>query len=761
MRSLLFALTFLILAQGRPCRGQVPLFGNDKGRQVPVEIASDGQTRFEGGIAIADDNVRIFYQDSAIYCDHAEYNPETHEVVARGHVRIYRERFALNTDRAVYNLDTKELRTADFGGQRTPFEFVGDSLASADGNTFTIRNGFFTTSDSSKPDYQVRARRVRIYPNDRIIFSNVTLFVGKTPVFWFPYVYQSLNDQFSYDFSPGYSSTFGAYLLSTITFPLPLVEDVQASAHIDLRSQRGPALGFDVNYTRGEHDESYGKLRVYAIQDLKSNENETSLDRIPISDGRYRLTYQTRTYLTEDLVAVANINKLSDPYFLQDFFASEFQVDPQPDNFIQLEKRGEAYTLSLLGRFQANRFFETTERLPELSWEVARTPFLNSPVFYEGTTSFANLHRSFNGGSPNPSYGAYRLDSFHQFTLPHTFFGWLSIVPRAGVRATYYDHTGTFTASPENIDQFTPIPVSTIPGTVQRAGAGTRFLFNAGAEASFKVSRAFEGAQSRWLGLDGLRHVIQPYTNFSYVSNPTLKPQDPLNPATRPGDILPFDRYIPSTQEPAIDFPQFNAVDSIDHWTVWRIGVRNRLQTRRDNQTINWMDVDSFIDVNFRNPYERGSYSDLVTRFRFNPVPWLGLSVDSQLPLLNRNGFTEVDTSLSWTVNPSWFLTVTDRYLYSNPDIPDSHQVGLQTYVRLNSNWGISVYEQYEAVTGQLQEQRYQLHRDLSSWVATLGLTERDNGNGKRSTAVTISFTLKDLPQFGLPLNVIPSSTLQ
>jgi hypothetical protein len=376
---------------------------------------------------------------------------------------------------------------------------------------------------------------------------------------------------------------------------------------------------------------------------------------------------------------------------------------------------------------------------------VARTPFLNSPIFYEATTTAGYLREAFASGSPNPDFASFRFDTFHQFTYPKTYFGWLSVVPRVGVRATYYERTGQFVQADSLFNDTFPAV-----GTVQDEGAGTRFLFNVGVEASFKLSRPYEGVQIRWLGLDGLRHVIQPYTNFSWVSNPTLKP----------GDILPFDRFIPSTQIPPIDFPQFVATDSIDHETVWRLGIRNRLQTRRDNTTMNWLEVDNYFDINFKNPYQPGHYSDFVTNVRFNPVPWLALVVNSQLPVFSEKQFWEINTYLSWTVTPSLDISLGDLYLDHNPNFTNSHQIYLQTYYRLNDNWGFSIYENYEATIGRFQEQRYIIHRDLSSWVASLGLITRDNGGGKQDVGVQLILTLKDLPRFGLPVDLNPSSGL-
>jgi len=293
----------------------LPLQTGAGGGQVPVEINSQ-QTRFEGGVAVAEGDVVVRYADVTIYCDYAEYNPNTHDIVLRGNVRLYRDRYAFIADRAIYNLQTKALKMSDFGGPKQPFQVVGDTVVSVKENEYTILNGLITTSDSSKPDYTLRARTIRIYSNDRLILSNVTMFVGRTPIFWFPYIYQSLNDQFSYDLAPGYNSTWGAYLLSSITFPI--ATNVSGTVHLDLRSERGPALGLDANYHFREFGETFGHLRLYGMFDEASNINETALGRAPISSGRYRILYQSRTYITDDLSAVGDCNKLSAQCGLRD-----------------------------------------------------------------------------------------------------------------------------------------------------------------------------------------------------------------------------------------------------------------------------------------------------------------------------------------------------------------------------------------------------------------------------------------------------------
>jgi LPS-assembly protein len=75
----------------------------------------------------------------------------------------------------------------------------------------------------------------------------------------------------------------------------------------------------------------------------------------------------------------------------------------------------------------------------------------------------------------------------------------------------------------------------------------------------------------------------------------------------------------------------------------------------------------------------------------------------------------------------------------------------------VNDNWGVGVYERYEANTGFLEEQRYTLHRDLSSWVASLSGVIRNNGSVKEY-GVILTFTLKALPKLAFDLNYDPGA---
>jgi LPS-assembly protein len=510
------------------------------------------------------------------------------------------------------------------------------------------------------------------------------------------------------------------------------------------------AIGFESNIDYGKDDSSWAKLKTYYIQDQNPLLNRTSLPRGSVPTGRYRLSLEDQTNFTDDIYGIVDITKLSDEFVMQDFYQSEFRIDPVPDNVVALTKADPLYTLTAIGRFQANSFFEQTERLPEVVLDIKRHAPFNGPIFYEGESGFADLRRNFARGSGFEDYSTTRIDTFHQLFYPNTYFGWLSVVPRAGFRGTYYGETRDlgktiFTPSEDPLvpDFLLPDPTHDMP--IGDAGDTYRTVFNAGVEASFKVSREWEEVQTRAFGLDGLRHIIQPFTNFSWVSTNGVDPRE----------ILQFDRFEPSTQLRPIDFPQFTSIDSIDRWTVWRLGVRNRLQTRRDDLTVSWLDLETYVDVNFDNSYDRTPYSNLFNKLRFTPLPWATLVINSQVPAFDK-GFTEVNTSVVVQPVANVQLSLGHRYLNQDPFFNNSSLIVVGGYYRLNDNWGFGIQEQYEATTHVLEQQRYSIYRDLTSWVASFGAVVRDNG-GVKEYGVLLTFTLKAFPRFGFDLNFDPA----
>jgi hypothetical protein len=119
-----------------------------------------------------------------------------------------------------------------------------------------------------------------------------------------------------------------------------------------------------------------------------------------------------------------------------------------------------------------------------------------------------------------------------------------------------------------------------------------------------------------------------------------------------------------------------------------------------------------------------------------------------------------VNTRANFLVNDRVQLNVGHRYLDGNILFQDSSLVDFGGYLKFDDNWGFSFRDTYEVNDSTLESQRYELHRDLSSWVASLGVLARTNKRDGREVndyGVILTFTLKDLPNVRVPFSFDPT----
>jgi LPS-assembly protein len=300
-------------------------------------------------------------------------------------------------------------------------------------------------------------------------------------------------------------------------------------------------------------------------------------------------------------------------------------------------------------------------------------------------------------------------------------FGWLTVTPRVGGRFTYYseaDGPGATTTEQE------------------------RWVFNTGAEVSFKLSRVWPGAHSRLLELNGVRHILQPLFNYVYVPEPSVLPPE----------LPQFDSELPSFRPLPLNFPDYNALDSIDAQHVVRLGLRNKVQTKREggiDHVLNW---ELFTDWRIQPRDDQNTFSDVYSLLDLKPRSWLTLTSEIRYDVDNWR-FRMANHYLTLQPNARWSVALGHRYLRDEPALgPDSgNDLYTSTlYYRLNENWGFRMSHHYEAKDGVMEEQQYTVYRDLRSWTAALTCRLRDQRSGGNDWSVALTFSLKAFPRYQL-----------
>jgi LPS-assembly protein len=695
-------------------------------------VGANVQVNLRTGTATYQNGVLLKYGPVVLTAQTARVDRATGEALAEGNVILQREGGQLwRGEQLQYNFKTRVIRGETFRAGHPPYFALGSNMITSPTNqTYTITNSYFTTDDHPRPGYRIYAKQVTVVPGQSIEARHAVLYLGSVPVMYFPYYSKTLDRHPNhFDFLVGYRSTWGAYLLTTYNWQLKDTP-LDGALHFDMRSRRGLAGGPDFHW----EDPSFGEgiFRYYYAND--ENPRDVYGFETP-DDDRHRLLFGHQVDLDTNLTAKAYVSYHTDPFVVRDFFESEYHANAQPRSFVEVDKAWPNWDLNGMAQFRVNDFQETVERLPDVKLTGLRQRVFETPLYYESESSVGYFRHLFpaetNFYSPfhTNSYGATRADTYHQVVLPWTFFGWLNVIPRVGQRFSYY-------------------------GEANGRGATTdeefRNVFNTGAEMTWKASRVYRGAQSDLLEVQGLRHIIEPSVNYVYVPVPNKGPHE----------LPQFDRSLPSSRLRPIEFPDFNTIDSIDSASVMRLGLRNKLQTKREegvDDLVNWA---VYTDWRLGERHGQTTFSDLYSDLDFRPRSWLTLNSETRYGI-DQGQWREANHTLTLEPNEHWSLSLGHRYRRDTPELGRGHDLLLATfYYRLNENWGLRTQHHYEAKDGTMEYQYYTLYRDFRSWTGALTFRVRENRFGSDDFTVAIALSLKAMPRFGLGSDAVRPSRL-
>ena len=669
----------------------------------------------ETGVASDPAGIIVRYGDVQLTARTIRFNRLTSEVEAEGAVRIQQGKELWTGERVRYNFATREITANEYRAGVSPFFFAGEGLSgSLTNQVHSMTNSFVTTADRAEPGHRITARSLTFVPDKYVEIHGATFYVGKVPIMYLPSYRRHLDRHpNNFVFVPGYRSLFGPYLLTTYNWFAST--NLGGAIHLDYRQKRGFAGGPDFFYDLGPAGD--GELLTYYAAD-----DEPGLDSRgePISRDRYSVNFAHSARINSELTAKAAVRKQSDEYLRRDFFEDEYRLDVQPRTFGELSQLWPQFSLNLLAVPQVNNFFQTVERLPDARLSALPQPVGATPVYYESESSLAYLRFNY-ANEVQPSYEGFRADTFHQLTLPQTLFGWLNVTPRVGGRFTQY-------GMEKNI-----APLD---------GSESRGVFNTGAEVSAKASRIWPRAHNRLLEVDGLRHIVEPSVNYVFVPNPSVAP-----------DELPqFDYEMQTYRLLPITFPEYNAIDAINSQNAIRFGLRNKLQTKREeaiDNLVNWA-----VEFDWRlDPREdQRTYSDVYWDLDFRPRSWVTLSSELRYDI-NETDWRMALNTITFEPNDRWNWQFGYRYLAEWPGMgPDSGYDLLVSslFLKLNENWAFHLGQQYSLQDHLMQEQFYSIYRDLQSWTAALTFRWRDLHEGEDDFTVAVTFSLKAFPRFKL-----------
>ena len=505
-------------------------------------------------------NVRITYDDAVIYCDRLVYNTVTKDFTATGKVRIVDQLSDFRSNEVTGNLETKLYKSGRLHLTNGPWFIIGNEAQSYPDRSIDGKKVRATTCDiHHAPHWQITGSEVHHMENGDFEIWNPVIWFGKVPVFWLPYMQSDINSNDGmFKIVPGQDSDWGYFVLVSTKFRI--TRNITTTLMLDYRSKRGVGYGVATNIST---ENSVTDILLYGTSDSDAGESE-EFTRFDVPSSRYRIHVNHRSHFYDDRLSYrVKVNKLSDIQFMEDFFEDDLEDDSryqQFNSYIDVTWMEENYALGLNIRPRLNDFYSAVERMPELTYDLLRYEIADR-LYYSNHNSLSWLEtkwREFDDPLPlftnrrgtralannangnavrinpplvdNADYDSVRFDSLHMFHYQTDYNNWLNLIPRAGLRLTYYSDSSKTDIDHDTLgnlivanDPSTP-PLRRITNYDDNGGSVFRLLGEIGFEANFKAYNTNHDYKSEYWEIDGLRHVVQPYVNWNWIPFSTEGP---------------------------------------------------------------------------------------------------------------------------------------------------------------------------------------------------------------------------------------------
>lgn len=521
-----------------------------------------------GNLVTARGNVRLQKGSQSLRADVITYNVVTEQAHARGNVVFVNDGQVWEGEELRYNFITGTGDFPDLTLTYDPFRIKADKAERVSPIQSRMEGVTLTTCDDlENPEFMIKASALDVYEETLFALRHPVFYLRGIPFFYLPrLVLDQERQATNIDFLPGYSNRDGLFALTGYNrYPHP---GYRTKTHLDLRSERGVAVGQDFFWYNPETNQTTTSVRGYYANDQAPYRNDNEEERfrargVEIDENRYRLNFFHRTDFTPTDNLRVKAALLSDPRIVQDFFEDEFRLEPVPENRATYSAIGDGWTANVeLGKQINSDDFGGVNRMPEAVFSIPRRQLFDElELLYESETRAGYLERSFSkferDEQNREEYSSARFHTRQMVFYPTRQFGWLHVVPRAGFGYTYYGETRdqeTQITTESVVDEDTGV-ISTLfqTNTVDTAGSAEgRFLPEVGLETSFKAFSIWHNEPTR-MGR-GLRHVAEPFANY------TIVPESDLTP----------DRTL-----------QFDSIDRQGEQHNVRFGIRNKFQTKR------------------------------------------------------------------------------------------------------------------------------------------------------------------------------------
>ncbi len=621
-----------------------------------------------------------------------------------------------------------------------PIFVNGDEIKNTKGN-YEIKNGDFSLCSYGHPHYRFKFSKLRIIKTKEksiLTAKNNVFEVGKYPIMYFPYLNFNLkrSPQRLQEWNTGTTSRLGRFAttdwdLYGFGFGEKMSDWSDLTLSADIFSLRGPAAGLDFQYEKANY-------RGYASTYYINDDEEFDINDVPVdSNNRGHFLWRHRQTFLNDWMADIEISHVGDRSYFREYYQQEFKLEKDRNTLLYLKKLSGNRGITFLAEHQLRtydtlvdsvRLSRKNESFPELKYSIIGESLRNGKLNFTSETELAYQNRVFDRITPLRAETNFlgrgelltaervfdrspvrldpeetvRFDTNNMLNAPFRMMG-QRVNPFIGMRLTGYSES-----------------VRIDPVTQRNEGNGTprgRVAIPIGINTSRTLSRTYS-IYNKFFNINRLRHVMIPELLLNFTPIVTQDPED-LN--------------------------QFDGVDALDTYQSVKLGLRNRLQTKRGEpgkeKTVNVVDLDTefnFFPGNAGLNRKRDDYIGLYLKVRLTDN--ISILSEGNEFNLRRGGVDIFNLGILYANSPKYRFSIENRYVDNT-----SSTVLFGSTVALNEKWSINFTEQFafrteekDAIGRGTDFENQSLYSSASisryfhDWVATMSISQigtRDDDN--------------------------------
>ena len=648
--------------------------------QDALAFEADGVLEYvEGGnVVIGKKNVRITHGNVRLRAEEVRVDINEGIAIAKGDavLTVDKERFTGSEIEYNFKEGTGKILNADTDEE--PWYIKAKMLEKVGPKEYQAHDARITSCEYKKPHYYFSAKKIKLWPHERIWIENAVMWIGDIPVFYFPLYTRSLKGKpYGLVMTPGYDREKGFFLLSHYNWFVN--SDFEGRVYFDPVERSGLGRGFDVRY--GKNGTPLGYLYAYQMREDETSDN----------DNRWKVHARHWQHLGAKNNIFFEANKFSDKDFNEDFYSEEKWrgwpeeklKDYDQQNIAGLSHREKGYTINLSARKQMNSFFDVTERLPEVNFDLRRTEVLPH-LYFDVDGSYVYLKKS-------PGWQeVHRGDSQIELSRPLRLLGWLNVTPALTDRVTWYNR-GEY----EKKDFLRHYYGTSI-------GMDTRLYKTEYLPDDKKIEKK--------------RHVIEPRITYYYYP------------------------------EINIDQNKLFAFDSIDQLTEknnFSLQLINRLQgKKRTGDTIEWLRAISSTEYSLE---ESPRFSDFRQEFLINPEKDVSISLEAQYDF-HKSELEMLNSDVYWEKGP-WQVSLGSTYYLTDDENRSNLDLEEGITWNFSPKWRFGLTSRYDLNERSVEQLEFTAYRDLHCWEAQFIAQKRrrtfDNSDEVR---FYLAFNIKAIP---------------